>query len=156
MCFAVPAWSLLMFIIQGPLLLEIDSLYEVYRGTTDEAARKALYAQIDSVSQLASTFAIANEYDKMVSEMGAKGTNAYTSQEETVYINDIPTNQLEKWLNLEAERFRNPQLRLFHTPRVLTMNSLVFNQSKMQQWWQEGYAHAQLQTNKKPSEEGLI
>ena len=100
---------------EGPLLNQIDSLYEVYRGTTDEAARKDLYAQIDSVSQVASTFSIANEYDKMVSEMGAKGTNAYTSQEETVYINDVPTNQLEKWLKLEAERFRSPQLRLFHT-----------------------------------------
>ena len=108
-------YGTLDFSKEGPLLLEIDSLYEMYRGTTDEAARKELYAQIDSVSQVASTFAIANEYDKMVSEMGAKGTNAYTSQEETVYINDIPTNQLEKWLNLEAERFRSPQLRLFHT-----------------------------------------
>tara|TARA_R110002050_G_scaffold221122_3_gene356899 strand:+ start:166 stop:3087 length:2922 start_codon:yes stop_codon:yes gene_type:complete len=100
---------------EGPLLREIDSLYEVYRKTTDEAARKALYKNIDSVSQLASTFAIANEYDKMVSEMGTKGTNAYTSQERTVYINDIPSNQLDKWLTLEAERFRNPQMRLFHT-----------------------------------------
>ncbi len=100
---------------EGPLLDEIDSLYEVYRGTTDEAARKSIYKVIDSVSQIASTFAIANEYDKLVSEMGAKGTNAYTSQERTVYVNDIPTNQLEKWLTVEAERFRNPQLRLFHT-----------------------------------------
>ncbi|MFT6948520.1 MAG: zinc protease [Vicingaceae bacterium] len=108
-------YGTLDFSKEGPLLIEIDSLYEVYRGTTDEAIRTELYAQIDSVSNLASTFAIANEYDKMVSQMGAKGTNAYTSQEETVYINDIPTNQLEKWLNLEAERFRNPQLRLFHT-----------------------------------------
>lgn len=100
---------------EGPLLDQIDSLYEVYRNTRDEEARTALYAQIDSISQVASTFAIANEYDKMVSEMGAKGTNAYTSFEQTVYINDIPTNQIEKWLTLEAERFRNPQLRLFHT-----------------------------------------
>ena len=100
---------------EGPLLDQIDSLYEVYRGTKDEAERKALYAQIDSISLIASTFAIANEYDKMVSEMGAKGTNAYTSQERTVYVNDIPTNQLEKWLNVESERFRSPQMRLFHT-----------------------------------------
>lgn len=100
---------------EGPLLDQIDSLYEVYRATTEESARKALYAYIDSVSLVASSFAIANEYDKMVSEMGAKGTNAYTSQERTVYINDIPTNQLDKWLTVEAERFRNPQLRLFHT-----------------------------------------
>ena len=100
---------------EGPLLEKIDSLYEVYRKTTEDAARKVIYAKIDSISQIASTFAIANEYDKMVSEMGAKGTNAYTSQERTVYVNNIPSNQLEKWLTVEAERFRNPQLRLFHT-----------------------------------------
>lgn len=108
-------YGTLDFSKEGPMLIEIDSLYEVYRGLTDPAARKAMYARIDSVSQVASSFAIANEYDKMVSEMGAKGTNAYTSQERTVYINDIPTNQLEKWLTVEAERFRNPQMRLFHT-----------------------------------------
>lgn len=108
-------YGTLDFSKEGPLLNQIDSLYEVYRGTKDEATRTMLYAQIDSISQVASTFAIANEYDKMVSEMGAKGTNAYTSQEETVYINDIPTNQIDKWLKLEAERFRSPQLRLFHT-----------------------------------------
>ena len=28
---------------------------------------------------------------------------------------DIPSNQLEKWLKLEAERFRYPVFRLFHT-----------------------------------------
>ena len=100
---------------EGPLLAQIDSLYEVYRATSADEDRKAIYAQIDSISLVASKLAIANEYDKMVSEMGAKGTNAYTSQERTVYINDIPTNQLEKWLTVESERFRNPQLRLFHT-----------------------------------------
>lgn len=100
---------------EKPLLLKIDSLFEVYRDTEDEAAREKIYARIDSVSQLASTYAIANEYDKLVSGMGAKGTNAYTSNERTVYINDIPTNQLEKWLTVEAERFSDPQIRLFHT-----------------------------------------
>ncbi|MAY83115.1 MAG: peptidase M16 [Flavobacteriales bacterium] len=100
---------------EGPMLDEIDSLYEVYRGTSDAEARTMIYAMIDSISLEASKLAIANEYDKMVSEMGAKGTNAYTSQERTVYINDIPTNQLEKWIKVEAERFRNPQIRLFHT-----------------------------------------
>ena len=33
----------------------------------------------------------------------------------TVYVNDVPSNQMEKWLKIEAERFRNPVLRLFHT-----------------------------------------
>jgi predicted Zn-dependent peptidase len=59
--------------------------------------------------------AIPNEYDKMMQHIGAKGTNAYTSFDETVYINEIPSNQVDAWLKIESERFRNPVLRLFHT-----------------------------------------
>jgi zinc protease len=94
---------------------QIENIYEKYRKTKDEAERKKLYAQIDSLGQLAGQHAIPNEYDKMVSAIGAKGTNAHTSFEETVYHNDIPANQLENWLILEAERFRYPVMRLFHT-----------------------------------------
>lgn len=100
---------------EEPLLKQIDQLYEKYNHSTDPIARKAIYRAIDSVSQLAAKFAIANEYDKMCQAMGAKGTNAFTSNDETVYINDIPSNMVNKWIALEAERFRNPILRLFHT-----------------------------------------
>jgi predicted Zn-dependent peptidase len=94
---------------------QVIKLYDVYKKTADDAKRAELYRQIDSLSFLASKFAIANEYDKMLAAMGAKGTNAYTSFEQTVYVNDIPANQLEKWLEVEAERYRNPMMRLFHT-----------------------------------------
>jgi predicted Zn-dependent peptidase len=94
---------------------KIEALYESYRATKDEAKRKAMYHQIDSISGVAAKYAIANEYDKMLSSIGAKGTNAFTSFEQTVYVNDIPSNQLEKWLTIESERFRNPVLRIFHT-----------------------------------------
>jgi predicted Zn-dependent peptidase len=94
---------------------EIEKLYEEYNHTTDAAARKAIYGRIDSVSGIAAKYAIANEYDKLLASIGATGTNAFTSMEQTVYINDIPSNQFEKWLAIEAERFRSPVLRLFHT-----------------------------------------
>ncbi|MCG9879728.1 MAG: insulinase family protein, partial [Bacteroidia bacterium] len=94
---------------------KIDALYELYNKTTDEAARKKIYRQIDSVSGIASKYAIANEYDKLMQSIGAQGTNAFTSLEQTVYVNDIPENNLSKWISIEAERFRNPILRLFHT-----------------------------------------
>lgn len=100
---------------EEPLLKEIDRLYEVYNKTTDPAERTRIYAKIDSVSYLASGYAIANEYDKMCSSMGAKGTNASTSFDRTDYINNIPANMLDKWLELEGERYRKPVLRLFHT-----------------------------------------
>jgi predicted Zn-dependent peptidase len=93
----------------------IDNLYEQYNSTKDEAQRKAIYRQIDSVSGVAAKFAIANEYDKMMTSIGAKGTNAFTSNEQTVYVNDIPANKISQWLAVEAERFRNPVLRIFHT-----------------------------------------
>jgi len=100
---------------EKPLLDEITALYEQRRITTDPAERKAIYQKIDSVSFLASEYAIANEYDKMVSSIGGSGSNAYTSVEQTVYLADIPSNQLSKWLTIEAERFRHPVMRLFHT-----------------------------------------
>ncbi len=94
---------------------KIDALYEQYNKTKDETKRKAIYRQIDSISGVASKFAIANEYDKMMSAMGAQGTNAWTSFEETVYTDDVPASSLDKYLAVQAERFRNPQLRIFHT-----------------------------------------
>ena len=94
---------------------KIENLYEVYRKTTDTEKRKAIYHQIDSVSGVAARFAIANEYDKMLAGIGGQGTNAYTSFDQTVYVNDIPANQLENWLKIESERYRKLVLRLFHT-----------------------------------------
>lgn len=93
----------------------IEELYEQYRATANEQQRAAIYRAIDSVSGIAAQYAIANEYDKMVGMIGASGTNAWTSEEQVVYINDIPSNQLERWLFIEGERFRKPVLRLFHT-----------------------------------------
>jgi predicted Zn-dependent peptidase len=100
---------------EKPLLDKIDVLYAKYNRTKDEAIRTTIYHEIDSVSGEAAKFAIANEYDKMMSMLGAKGTNAFTSFEQTAYINDIPSNQIDRWLAVEAERFRNPVLRIFHT-----------------------------------------
>jgi len=94
---------------------QIDQLYEDYNHTTDEALRKEIYKKIDEVSGIAAKYAIPNEYDKMATALGATGTNAFTSVEETVYINNIPANELENWLKLEGERFRSPVFRLFHT-----------------------------------------
>ncbi|MDR3367353.1 MAG: insulinase family protein [Prevotellaceae bacterium] len=100
---------------EKPLLDDIERRYEVYRTTTDELQRKVIYHQIDSVSGLAAQYAIANEYDKLMSAIGASGTNAYTSNDATVYQENIPANQIENWAKIQSERFANPVIRLFHT-----------------------------------------
>ena len=100
---------------EKPLLDEIERLFEVYRATTDEVERKAIYAKIDSVSQEASKHAIPNEYDKLMQAIGADGTNAWTSFDETNYVEDIPSNQIENWAKVQSERFANAVIRGFHT-----------------------------------------
>lgn len=100
---------------EKPMLDEIERLFEVYRTKTDDAERKAIYAQIDSVSQEASKIAIPNEYDKLMTAIGANGTNAWTSYDETTYTEDIPSNQIENWAKIQADRFTNPVIRGFHT-----------------------------------------
>lgn len=100
---------------EKPYLDKIEGLYDTYNHTSDATARKTLYHQIDSVSGLAAKYAIANEYDKMMTGMGAQGTNAHTWVEETIYEEDIPSNAIDKYLTVQAERFKDPVFRLFHT-----------------------------------------
>ncbi|HUM66114.1 MAG TPA: insulinase family protein, partial [Chitinophagaceae bacterium] len=100
---------------EKPLLDKIDALYESYNSTTDPEKRKEIYKEIDRISGEASKFSIANEYDKLMASIGSQGTNAHTWVEETVYEEDIPSNAVEKFLTIQAERFRNPIFRIFHT-----------------------------------------
>lgn len=95
---------------------KIEALYETYRSQrNDPAARKRTYHQIDSISGVAAKYAVPNEFDKIMGAIGGKGINAHTSNEETVYQEDIPSNQLERWAATESERFREMVPRLFHT-----------------------------------------
>jgi zinc protease len=100
---------------EKPLLDSISALFEVYRTQKDSIKRLNTYKRIDKFSIEAAQYAIPNEYDKMLAEIGANGTNAFTSNEMTVYTNDIPANELKRWLTLEKNRFGDVALRLFHT-----------------------------------------
>ncbi len=96
------------------LLQKISDLYEKHRTAKPED-RAAIYKEIDALSSDAALLVAANEYDKMISSLGAKGTNAFTSLDRTAYVNNIPSNELDKWLQIESERFNELVLRLFHT-----------------------------------------
>ena len=97
------------------LLDAIENQFETYRQTSDSLKRKAIYHLIDSLSYEASKYAVPNEYDRLVAQIGANGTNAFTMADATTYVNNIPSNQLSNWLKIEYERFQYPVFRLFHT-----------------------------------------
>ena len=100
---------------EKPYLDKIQALYEEYRTLTDAEARRQKYHEIDSLSQLAAQYFIPNEYDKLMSIIGAQGTNAYTSNDVTCYTEDIPSNEVENWAKIQGERFQNMTIRGFHT-----------------------------------------
>lgn len=100
---------------EKPLLDRIEELFNVYRTKTDPEERRAIYHQIDSLSYAASLISIPNEYDKLMSVIGAQGTNAFTSNDQTCYQEDIPSNQIENWAKVQSDRFKNLVIRGFHT-----------------------------------------
>lgn len=101
----------------------IAALYDELRqidGTADGAAKDAdqqrtrILAEIDAETQKTAQHAIPNELDQLYARLGITGVNAFTSNEQTVYISDVPANRLEAWARVEAERFRDPVFRLFY------------------------------------------
>ncbi len=119
---------------ESVLLDSISAYFEYHKNEKDKAKKTALYAKIDSFSFEASKLAIPNEYDKMMTSLGAKGTNAFTSTDMTVFINDIPSNGLEKFLDLESNRFQTAVLRLFHTELETVYEEFNRNQDNDRVW----------------------
>lgn len=100
---------------EKPMIEGIEALFEIYRNEKDDAKRILIYKQIDSLSYEASKLAIPNEYDKLMKAIGSQGTNAGTSNDYTMFIENIPANQVRNWATIQADRFNENVLRLFHT-----------------------------------------
>lgn len=91
----------------------IEDLYEEHFNEDDDDERTAILAKINEESQLASQYAIPNEIDKLYSSMGGTGVNAYTHSDRTVYLVELPSNRMEQWAEIEANRYNDPVFRLF-------------------------------------------
>ncbi len=96
-------------------LERIRALYEKLFKTKAEDARKKVYAEIDAENVKAGAYAVPNEIDKFYRTIGGRGLNAFTSDERTTYIVDLPSNRLEDWAIVESERFAAPVFRMFQS-----------------------------------------
>ncbi len=95
-------------------LERIAALYNDLRATGDPARRGELMAAIDAETQASARYAIPNELDQLYAKLGVRQLNAFTSDEQTVYLADVPSNRFTAWARVEAERFRDPRFRLFY------------------------------------------
>ncbi len=100
---------------EKPHLERIRALYEDLFKTKSDAGRAKIYKEIDAENIAASASAVPNEFDRFYRSIGAEALNAFTSDEQTVYVVSIPANRAEAWAKVEAERFKNPVFRLFQT-----------------------------------------
>ncbi|MBP5469000.1 MAG: insulinase family protein, partial [Candidatus Riflebacteria bacterium] len=62
---------------------------------------------------------IPNEFTTRLQSEGAIGLNAFTSADQTAYIMSLPSNKLELWIAMEAERFLHPVLREMYKERMV-------------------------------------
>lgn len=90
---------------------KIASLYDDLRKPG--ANRDQILKDIDAQTQAAAAFAIPNELDQLYSQLGIGGLNAFTNNDSTVYVTQVPKNRLEQWARVEAARYADPVFRLF-------------------------------------------
>ena len=100
---------------ERPLLDKITELYTKREKSTDPEERAELFREIDRLSGEAAQFAAPNEYARLMTMIGATGTNAFTSSHVTAYVDTIPSNELARYLKINRERFADPVFRGFHT-----------------------------------------
>jgi predicted Zn-dependent peptidase len=87
----------------------------------DQEVLKKLQEQFEQAGQAAQKYIVHDEYQEALTRQGARGFNAYTSEDATQYIVSLPSNKLELWMMLEADRFANPVLREFYKEKDVVM-----------------------------------
>jgi zinc protease len=91
----------------------IFQLYDSLALTSDLQEKKRIQQRINEESLQANQYAIPNELDRILKEMGSTGINAGTGPDYTVYYNIFPPHQMERWLEVYSHRFVSPVFRSF-------------------------------------------
>ena len=93
----------------------IEILYELLGSTEDQKNRLVIQKKINNLNIKASQYAIPNEFTKLTEGFGGTGLNAFTNNDVIAYFNQFPSHQMNKWLDLNSHRFKNPVFRLFQS-----------------------------------------
>jgi predicted Zn-dependent peptidase len=95
---------------------------EFRKGAMADSARLAQFRErLKALEDSARTFVVSNELDRILTENGAVGLNASTSNDVTNYYFSLPANRAQLWFILESDRLRNPVLREFYSERDVVM-----------------------------------
>ncbi len=111
---------------ESKILDNMDDLYarlssEQRQVHPDSVKIAALKIEFDSANAEASRLVVTQEYVDLTREKGGRGLNAYTSNDATQYIVNLPSNRVEFWMAMESDRFMHPVFREFFQERDVIM-----------------------------------
>ena len=93
---------------------EIEDPWDASNDTPQLASlREELRQTMDSHRDVI----VKNEFDALYKGAGAVGMNAFTSEDVTFYINQLPANKFELWCWMESDRLANSVFREFFSER---------------------------------------
>lgn len=107
-------------IAERVLFERMDAIHDTLlgaRGAGDDDRAASLKARIEALEDTARAHVVPSEFDRILTEAGARGLNATTSSEATTYFVELPANRTELWFALEAERMADPVFREFYSER---------------------------------------
>ncbi len=76
-----------------------------------------LQKKFDALVEEQRKLMVKDEFDKIYTAQGATGTNAFTTEDMTVYFVTVPANKLELWFWMESDRLNQPVFREFYSER---------------------------------------
>jgi len=103
------------YVKEKPFMDSIIFYYDLLGKTKDEAARTNIQQLINLQSIEQAKYGKPTEFDKLIKSIGGTNLNAFTANDMTVYHNEFPGNQIDKWLELYSNRFQNPVFRSFQS-----------------------------------------
>lgn len=112
---------------EKPLLDKIEQtaqqlIAEKNKGDNADKPRLASFEKhLKELEVEASKYVIKDEFFELYSKQGGVGYNAFTSRDGTTYLISLPSNKLELWAAIEADRLQNAVLREFYTERSVVM-----------------------------------
>lgn len=112
---------------EKPIWDEIEHLHdelEVERARGDKADKKRiaeLRQREQELLQQVSRWLIPQEYDRIFERAGSPGTNAWTSNDVTVYTVSVPANRIELAALMQADQMSHPVWRQFYQERDVVL-----------------------------------
>ena len=93
---------------------EIDDPWDA-ANDTDEM--RSLRDQLRELMEQHREIIVKDEYSEVYTKLGGSSINAFTSEDITFYIANVPSNKFELWAWMESDRLRDSVFREFYSER---------------------------------------